>query len=89
MWLLRTTSVILFLLFAGCVLQIEHKNANDREKYRRYEVELNSRAAGLVPLYREETRREKILNSWAGTWSMLVGLSLTVANCVFMGFLRP
>lgn len=73
--------IILCILFIFFMWQIEKCNAVDRRKYRALENSLwkNTRKEDED---KEETRWEKVRNSWAATWTVLTVVILTVLCCL-------
>ena len=89
-WAVRAIVAFAFLALAGMLIQIEHRNRDDRREYRNAidrvkAIRRDENPAAIETP--EESFAYSVRRSWATTWPLLGTLILTVAIWVIVGLL--
>jgi hypothetical protein len=89
-WAIRGIVTFAFITLSGMLIQIEHRNRDDRREYRNAIERVRAIRRGEDPAAietPEESLRLTVRRSWATTWPLLGTLALTVAIWVMAGLL--
>jgi hypothetical protein len=89
-WAIRAIAVFAFFALAGMLVQIEHRNRDDRREYRNAIERVRAIRDGEDPATietPEEPFWHTVRRSWATTWPLLGTLVLTAAIWVMAGLI--